>query len=191
MVSFFIALIIPVFNYIKYYNFKKAIRKSSVVKIGEHGAEILKNLKEATDTRLAFGKDPSFDQWEAGPDKEQHKIDEKAKKALTKKIAAMGSVKHVWEVLDGKASPNDDYEVQPCDDSDKKGTPWSVWKGGKAEKWFETKVQAKAFKADADADAAAYKSLFPFRSPMWRHAKDEKGEPKQFHLVCGPTHESM
>ena len=188
MVSFFIALIIPVFNYIKYYNFKKAIRKSSVVKIGEHGAEILKNLKEATDTRLAFGKDPSFDQWEAGPDKEQHKIDEKAKKALTKKIAAMGSVKHVWEVLDGNASPNDDYEVKPCD---KKGTPWSVWKGDKAEKWFETKVQAKAFKADADADAAAYKSLFPFRSPMWRHAKDEKGEPKQFHLVCGPTHESM
>jgi len=71
---FVLAFLIPIANYVRYRNFRKNIIDSGYVLVGKNGEDISARNKDvvkgnsrplkASDKRLAFGKDTSFDQWE-------------------------------------------------------------------------------------------------------------------------------
>ena len=56
MLSFLVAHIIPVVNYIRYSRFKKAIVASSFVKLGAHGAKTLGNAEAEDAVKKALEK---------------------------------------------------------------------------------------------------------------------------------------
>jgi hypothetical protein len=73
-ICFVVAFLIPVGNYVRYKKFRRTIINSGYVLVGENGEKISKSSKDVTkgksqalkasNKRLAFGKDSSFDQWE-------------------------------------------------------------------------------------------------------------------------------
>lgn len=106
MISFLVAHIIPVINYIRYYQFKQKIRKSAAVQLGVHGAKIktkaTKEEAKETDERLAFASDKSYDKWELNDNSlgaASKQLEKVSKKDLTEKIAAMDTVMNVHEKL--------------------------------------------------------------------------------------------
>ena len=104
MISFLVAHIIPVINYIRYYQFKQKIKKSADVQLGVHGAKIKRKAtkKEANenDERLAFASDKSYDKWELNDNALGAASKQKvSKKDLTEKIAAMDTVMNVYAKL--------------------------------------------------------------------------------------------
>jgi len=162
MLSFLVAHIIPVVNYIRYLRFKRKIVNSAEVKLGAHGAEVKGNGAEGTDERLAFAKDKSFDQWEMNDNvlgatetlADKVAKQKATKETLTEKIAAMDSVTNVHNLLSEAA------------------------KSAKS----ENGAAATTVTNDAFVEDSSSKSTL---SPMWK-LTDAPDKP---HLVCGPTHE--
>lgn len=124
MIFFVVSMIIPCLNYRRYSKFKKQIIKSSIVKLGKHGADVFNNAKgkggkeknkpetisddmdhswkkSADDERLAFAKDKTFDVWELQDSAvgKEAKKQTKSKDELTQVVASMNSVKTVWDAV--------------------------------------------------------------------------------------------
>ena len=159
MLSFLVAHIIPVVNYIRYFRFKGKIVNSAKVELGVHGADT-KNKEgkttsaKETDKRLAFAKDKSFDQWEMNDNSKGALEKQKVTKAeLTEKIAAMDSVMKVYGRLKAAAATTESNEA------------------------FDGNALSEPTPSKRDP------------SKLWRMTKDEKGRTDKPHLECGPTHE--
>ena len=201
MLSFLVAHIIPVVNYIRYSRFKGKIVNSAKVELGVHGADT-KNKEgkttsaKETDKRLAFAKDKSFDQWEMNDlqallgvrealkkqeaevkNERDPQIIERAKEELTEKIAAMERAKE--ELTDKIAAMDSVTNVYGL--LNPKQT-----KADESGKAAAATIVNKAYQPDQPYGSSEPTPPKPDPSKLWRMTKDE---PKKPHLECGPTHE--
>lgn len=166
---FLVSFLIPIGNYVRYRRFRQQIINSGHVLVGTDGARISGDKLKATDKRLAFAKDASFDKWElddADKSEKSNKLDDATQKEKSNEMAKNLKKMHPVDVVHNQLAQAD----HDSKDSDSRSVENAAFNPRSPYGGIEI--------VNEDADSGGKVTC------AWRNA-ETKTDEKKIHLSCG------